>query len=99
MMNTISAFSSLFSWWRMKKEERRKKKKKYTQNSDILIDNKEKRDNRCWTHKKLGKSYVGSAISLSSRSKNYFNEYYLDTKRRKWKNNITFTYLNWNITL
>lgn len=56
---------------------------KETQKSDILKDNKEKRDNRCWTHKKSGKSFVGSAINLINRSKNYFNEYYLETKRRK----------------
>lgn len=53
------------------------------QKKGILKDNKEKTGVYRWTHKKSGKSYIGSAIDLTNRFKNYFNVSYLERETEK----------------
>jgi len=55
------------------------------QKSDICKDNNNKTGIYKWTHIISGKSYVGSAINLSNRLKNYYNLAYLE--REIIKNN------------
>jgi len=55
------------------------------QKSDICKDNNNKTGIYKWTHIISGKSYVGSAINLSNRLRNYYNLAYL--KREITKNN------------
>jgi hypothetical protein len=55
------------------------------QKSDICKDNYNKTGIYKWTHIISGKSYVGSAINLSNRLKNYYNLVYLE--REIIKNN------------
>lgn len=45
---------------------------------DILMENKNKTGVYRWTNVKSGKSYIGSAIDLSKRLKNYYNISYLE---------------------
>jgi hypothetical protein len=45
--------------------------------ASILKQNKGKSGIYKWTHIESGKCYVGSAVDLSKRFKNYFNVYYL----------------------
>jgi hypothetical protein len=40
----------------------------------ILKDNKDKAGIYLWTHLESGKIYIGSALNLSDRLKNYFNK-------------------------
>lgn len=49
--------------------------------SIILSDNKDKSGIYLWTHKESGKTYVGSAVNLSKRLKNYFLESYLSQNK------------------
>jgi group I intron endonuclease len=49
-----------------------------TDKSTILLDNKNRTGIYQWTHKESGKIYVGSAVNLSKRLNNYFNENYLN---------------------
>ena len=55
----------------------------------ILNDNKDKSGIYRWTHMASGKSYVGSAINLHKRLKNYYNISYLE---REVKNNNSMIY-------
>jgi len=55
------------------------------QKSDICKDNNNKTGIYKWTHIISGKSYIGSAINLSNRLKNYYNIAYLE--REITKNN------------
>lgn len=48
-----------------------------------IKDNKEKTGVYRWTHVESGKSYVGSAIDLSRRLKNYYNISYLEREIEK----------------
>jgi hypothetical protein len=50
---------------------------------EILKANKEKTGIYRWTHIEYGKSYVGSAIDLSKRLKNYYNLSYLEKETKK----------------
>jgi len=50
------------------------------QKSDICRDNNNKTGIYKWTHIISGKSYIGSAINLSNKLKNYYNIYYLERK-------------------
>src|SRR5690606_28603573 len=52
-----------------------------TDKSKILSDNKGKAGIYLWTHKESGKKYIGSAVDLSKRLKDYFSPSYL--KRAK----------------
>jgi hypothetical protein len=56
-----------------------------TQRVEILRDNKEKTGIYRWTHKESRKTYVGSAIILSHRFRNYYNISFLE--RETTKNN------------
>jgi len=49
-----------------------------TDKSTILTAVKGKAAIYQWTHKETGKSYVGSAIELDKRLKNYYNKSYLN---------------------
>jgi hypothetical protein len=55
------------------------------QKIDICKDNYNKTGIYRWTHIESGKSYIGSAINLSNRFKNYYNKAYLE--REIIKNN------------
>src|SRR5690606_10672289 len=48
-----------------------------TDKSKILSDNKGKSGIYLWTHKDSGKIYVGSAVDLSKRLKDYYSPSYL----------------------
>ena len=50
---------------------------------DILKDNSKKTGIYKWTLKISGKSYIGSAIDLSGRFKNYYNLSYLEKETQK----------------
>ena len=50
---------------------------------EILKANKEKTGIYRWTHIESGKSYIGSAINLSLRLKNYYNLSYLERETKK----------------
>lgn len=52
-----------------------------TDKSKILSENKGKAGIYLWTHKESGKKYIGSAVDLSKRLKDYFSPSYL--KRAK----------------
>lgn len=54
-----------------------------THKVDILKENREKTGVYRWTHVKSGKNYVGSAIDLSRRLKNYYNISYLEREINK----------------
>ena len=45
---------------------------------DILTENKNKTGIYIWTNNLTNKSYIGSAIDLSNRIKNYYNISYLE---------------------
>ncbi len=45
---------------------------------DILTENKNKTGIYIWTNNLTNKSYIGSAIDLSNRLKNYYNISYLE---------------------
>src|ERR1700748_811661 len=51
--------------------------------TEILKVNKEKTSIYRWTHIESGKSYIGSAIDLSKRLKNYYNLSYLEKETKK----------------
>nr|QDG01234.1 hypothetical protein [Scytalidium sp.] len=48
---------------------------------EILKANRNKTGIYKWTHLKSGKSYIGSAIDLSRRFKNYYNLSYLEREK------------------
>ncbi len=50
-----------------------------TDKNKILSDCKDKTGIYLWTHKESGKKYVGSAVNLSKRLRNYFFKSYLET--------------------
>jgi hypothetical protein len=54
-----------------------------TQKQEILNANSGKTGIYRWTHFISGKSYVGSAIDLSLRLKNYYNLSYLESETKK----------------
>jgi group I intron endonuclease len=54
-----------------------------TQKQEILNANSGKTGIYRWTHSISGKSYVGSAIDLSLRLKNYYNLSYLESETNK----------------
>jgi len=56
-----------------------------TDRLQILSENKEKAGIYLWTHKETGKMYVGSAVDLSRRLK----DYYSPLKLKKWNNYIS----------
>src|SRR5579871_1895322 len=47
----------------------------------ILSDNKGKAGIYLWTHIESGKKYVGSAVDISKRLKNYYNINYLENNK------------------
>lgn len=55
----------------------------YLYKRDVLRDNKGKTGVYRWTHIESGKSYIGSAIDLSRRLKNYYNITYLEKGIKK----------------
>jgi group I intron endonuclease len=55
------------------------------QKTDICKDNNNKTGIYKWTHITSGKSYIGSAVYLSNRLRNYYNVAYLE--RETTKNN------------
>lgn len=59
-----------------------------TQKVEIFKANKEKTGIYRWTHIESGKSYIGSAINLSYRLKNYYNLSYLERETKKNKSMI-----------
>ena len=56
---------------------------------DILTENKNKTGIYMWTNNLTNKSYIGSAIDLSNRLKNYYNVSYLE---RETKTNNSMIY-------
>lgn len=54
-----------------------------TYKKDVLKENREKTGIYRWTHLKSGKSYIGSAIDLSCRLKNYYIISYLEREIKK----------------
>ena len=57
-----------------------------TDKSRILLDNKGKTGIYLWTHKESGKIYIGSAVDLSNRLKNYFNKSYINQNKNMYIN-------------
>lgn len=71
---------------------------------DILRDNKKKTGIYRWIHGISGKSYVGSAIDLSRRFKNYYNISYLEKEIKKnnsmiYKALLKYGYSNFNLDI
>ena len=54
----------------------------YTLKINILAENKNKSGIYMWTNNITNKSYVGSAVNLSNRFKNYYNRSYLIKERK-----------------
>ena len=55
--------------------------------SQILSDNKGKAGIYLWTHLESGKIYVGSAVNLSLRLRDYFNKGFLTQRKSSYINN------------
>lgn len=72
-----------------------------TEKSQILSDLKGKAGIYLWTHKELGKSYVGSAIDLSKRLKNYFNKSNLESNKTMYINKaiLSHGYQSFSLTI
>lgn len=72
MENDISSITSIFSY-----------QNPDTEKLDILKNNNKKTGIYRWTNISSGKSYIGSAVNLSVRLKNYYNISYLQRETQK----------------
>jgi excinuclease UvrABC nuclease subunit len=53
----------------------------------ILSDNKKKAGIYMWTHNESGKRYVGSAVNLNKRFKEYYTKSHLERNKTMYINN------------
>ena len=58
-----------------------------TDKSKILSDNKGKAGIYQWTHKESGKTYIGSAVNISNRLKDYYSKNHLERNKTMYINN------------
>lgn len=63
-----------------------------TDRLQILTDNKKKAGVYLWTHKESGKRYVGSAVDLSKRLRDYFSQSFLERFKTMYIYNAILTH-------